>query len=146
MSTRSDINVQHPVSGQFASIYCHSDGYLENVGKMLFNHYNTLEKVVELIAMGGLTQLSSTPEDTVSYHKWRGEEIDIDISPLLSDHVNQKYSFLFKAGEWYVSADDGIWRLLSAALAEEETPLLTFENAPDEGFAGTKKVLDWIRR
>ena len=145
MATRSDIIVQHPKSGQYASIYCHNDGYLEHVGKMLFNHYDTLDKVIELVAMGGLSQLDSTPETTISYHKWRNEEIEIEISPILSDHVNQDYSYLFKEGEWYVSADDGKWQKLEDALAGNEPKLLTFEDSVDEGFNGAKKVLDWIR-
>jgi hypothetical protein len=39
MSTRSRIAIENH-HGTVTSIYCHFDGYLEGVGKKLFNHYD----------------------------------------------------------------------------------------------------------
>lgn len=56
MSTRSDIIV-HRADGQWHRIYCHFDGYLEGVGKTLFEHYTGQKKIEQLLALGDLSVL-----------------------------------------------------------------------------------------
>lgn len=56
MSTRSDIIV-HRADGQWHRIYCHFDGYLEGVGKTLFNHYTGQKKIEQLLTLGNLSAL-----------------------------------------------------------------------------------------
>lgn len=56
MSTRSNIIVQR-TDGTFASIYCHSDGYLSHNGRLLFEHWNDQVKAESLIALGDLSVL-----------------------------------------------------------------------------------------
>lgn len=56
MGTRSAIIVKVG-HRKYAGIYCHWDGYPTHVGKMLFNHYNTLDKAEALIALGDLSSL-----------------------------------------------------------------------------------------
>lgn len=51
MSTRSTIGIKE--NGIIRSIYCHWDGYPENNGKILYEHYNSKEKVEELLRLGG---------------------------------------------------------------------------------------------
>lgn len=60
MSTRSQIAKLLP-DGKVKSVYCHSDGYPEHNGDILLNHYNTDEKVDELIALGWLSFLDEHP-------------------------------------------------------------------------------------
>lgn len=42
---------------QYKTIYCHWDGYLDYNGAILVEHYNTPEKVSELISLGDLSAL-----------------------------------------------------------------------------------------
>jgi hypothetical protein len=56
----------------YHTIYCHWDGYLSNNGRILKHHYDTEDKVRELIEQGDLSSLGNTIEETVSYRD-RGE-------------------------------------------------------------------------
>lgn len=56
MGTRSDIIV-HCKDGKWRRIYCHWDGYLENNGRILFDHYTGQDKIEQLIALGDLSSL-----------------------------------------------------------------------------------------
>lgn len=56
MGTRSRIGVVNP-SGTITSIYCHWDGYPGHQLPILTEHYNTAEKVADLIALGSLSVL-----------------------------------------------------------------------------------------
>lgn len=63
MSTRCRIGIELP-DGKVRSIYCHHDGYLSGVGKMLNDHYQTAEKVEKLMDLGDISSLSETVEAT----------------------------------------------------------------------------------
>ncbi len=56
MSTRSFIAKQIG-DDEYLTIYCHSDGYLSYNGAMLIDHYNSEEKVDELLKLGDLSCL-----------------------------------------------------------------------------------------
>lgn len=56
MGTRSYIAKQIG-DNQFLTIYCQLNGYPEHNGDLLVNHYNTPEKVDELLALGDLYYL-----------------------------------------------------------------------------------------
>lgn len=56
MSTRSAIAIVKP--NGITGVYCHYDGYPEGVGATLHKHYNTIEKVEELLSYGDLSALS----------------------------------------------------------------------------------------
>jgi hypothetical protein len=57
MATRSTISIQLG-ENKFKQIYCHWDGYLSNNGRLLLEHYNTRDKVEQLIALGDLSILA----------------------------------------------------------------------------------------
>ena len=59
MATRSTIAIQRE-DGTVAQVYCHWDGYLENNGVLLVNHYNTAEAVEELLSHGDISSLGQT--------------------------------------------------------------------------------------
>ena len=61
MSTRSKIAYVEEGRNVVAS-YCHHDGYLDHVGRMLFDHYNSFEKAKELVDIGDISSISKTPE------------------------------------------------------------------------------------
>ena len=118
MGTRSTIAVQH-ANGKVTSVYCHWDGYLENNGKLLVQHYNTQDLAAELVSGGAISSLGvritpvgehsfETPErgTTVYYARDRGEDLkrsdfwDLEMYRLTNDE--QEYNYLFRNGEWYL--------------------------------------------
>ena len=55
MSTRAAIAKLNTNTNEAKLIYCHSDGYLEYTGKILNEHYNSEDKVDELLSYGDLS-------------------------------------------------------------------------------------------
>lgn len=87
MSTNAHIAILK--DGKYTYIYSHWDGYPEHVGKILYENYNTTEKIEELIALGDISSLGPRlkPNDdeahsfdnpirdiTIAYHRDRGED------------------------------------------------------------------------
>ena len=132
MATRGTIAVQH-LDGTVSSVYSHWDSYPSWNGRLLVNHYNSLEMAEDLIAMGGVSQLAkaidpvseshdfSNPEQGVCvfYHRDRGEELSIDRFESIEEYFNlnddQEFNYLFcehddKHGNridgWVVSFDN----------------------------------------
>ena len=56
MATRSMIAYETG-SDTVRAIYCHHDGYPSHNGRILLNHYDDIEKVEQLIALGDLSLL-----------------------------------------------------------------------------------------
>jgi len=79
MSTRSNIAILNE-NGLYDVIYCHMDGYPQHNGAILFEYYDTEEKVRELIALGNISTLGQCIgeqhdfeeylEDTDERKKW----------------------------------------------------------------------------
>ena len=59
MGTRSRIGLRI-APDQIISVYCHYDGYIQNNGRILKEHYKTKEAVQELIDGGGMSSLRTT--------------------------------------------------------------------------------------
>jgi len=62
MSTRS--NIAYDTGDSVRVVYCHSDGYLDYNGRILFEYYNSEEKARELINLGDFSSLKPTTEET----------------------------------------------------------------------------------
>ena len=75
MATRSRIGIEN-ADGTVSSIYCHWDGYPEGVGTTLKNYYSDRDLLNELIDLGDISSLDSTINETVAYHRDRGEELN----------------------------------------------------------------------
>lgn len=88
ISTRSRIGIIRK-DGTIKSIYCHHDGYLEYVGKILNDYYSNYDDIKELINLGDISSLrekvkpyndldhsfDEPQEDvTIAYHRDRDEE------------------------------------------------------------------------
>ena len=119
MSTNSTIAVQH-ADGSVSQVYCHWDGYVSWNGKMLIEHYNTLEKAEALVALGWISSLYPSiecPEGhsfetpvkgyTVVYGRDRGTEncepaTFETLSEYFLDGMDEEYNYLFRNGEWEV--------------------------------------------
>ena len=109
MGTRSRIGIELN-DGSILSAYHHWDGYPTWLGRALTTHYNTKEKVAELIDGGDMSSCWSDSiwgdklsegEYAPEYYSARGE----DCPPTL--HMNQaqffaageEYSYIFRDGE-----------------------------------------------
>lgn len=58
MATRAFIGFKpSKKSDRILAIYCHNDGYPENIAPILINHYTTPEQVKALIGLGNLSVL-----------------------------------------------------------------------------------------
>lgn len=103
MSTRSHIGVRN-TDGTVDYIYCHWDGYPENNGKILVNHYQDMDKVNELMKLGDLSSLDMTPEDCVAYGRDRGEKNVSVGTTTFTDFIRHcgeaEYLYLFDGEFW----------------------------------------------
>ena len=92
------------------AIYCHNDGYLSNNGKILDQHYANEVKVDNLIAQGDISSLKDTIEDTIFYHRDRGEDnkeaVNLNNETKLLEHAfescDAEVVYMFAYGSWYV--------------------------------------------
>lgn len=123
-STKSRVGILNP-NGSISSVYVHSDGYLNGVGKMLQMYYKDTKKVKQLIALGDLSQLKkkinplgkhdyNNPEidTTIAFGRDRGEkDVDSIKSKDKNDYINDghldgaKYVYLWspKEKKWMYS-------------------------------------------
>ena len=63
MSTRSWIGIKQK-DQSLNLVYCHYDGYIEHNGLLLQNHYQTIDKIKQLIKNGSIRILNETVEST----------------------------------------------------------------------------------
>ena len=129
MGTRSRIGYVVEGTDIVKSVYCHWDGYLKYNGEMLRNYYKTYDDAVALVSLGSISSLGETIEfraeddndtaKTRDYHRWRGEEIEIETDYGVDDFLNnafdccEEYAYLFMDGEWWwtTDPDDPLCRL-----------------------------------
>ena len=94
------------------AIYCHNDGYLSNNGKILDQHYANEVKVDNLIAQGDCSSLKDTIEDTIFYHRDKGDcyegvkAVNLNNETKLLEHAfetcDAELVYMFAYGSWYV--------------------------------------------
>jgi len=109
MATRSRIAIENQ-DRTVTSIYCHFDGYLSHNGEILQNHYTDRSKVYELIALGDISVLENDTDETVAYHRDRGEEFNqtehTNVEDFFDEAFNNgvEYAYLFTTdNKWLVS-------------------------------------------
>ena len=102
MATRSRIGIQLK-NGSILSVYHHWDGYPEWLGRILNTHYNTRQKVAELIDGGDMSTCwneSKEPE----YYSARGENcpprLDADLCEYLLPDNSEEFAYVFRNSEW----------------------------------------------
>ena len=127
MATRSAI-AKLGKDGIIKSVYCHSDGYLEHVGRVLDGHYRDESKVDELLEHGDISSLNKNigvkidfmdyetrtkNEQCRFYHRDRGEDLmfnefesDIEYIEWAKESCNAEYIYMFAFGSWYVYDDN----------------------------------------
>jgi hypothetical protein len=115
MATRSRIGLELP-DGSILSAYSHWDGYPEWMGRILKTHYNTKEKVAELIDGGDMSSpwtndrwsndlLDRHKEEYgPQYYSQRGEDcpprLDKDLCEYLLPDNSEEYAYVFRNDEW----------------------------------------------
>lgn len=117
MATRSHIGLRTNLSETVDYIYCHWDGYPEHHGKILTEHYQTIDKVKQLLELGSLSVLAeeigekqnfddrSTHNENwcLAYGRDRGEpntsKRNISFDNLLSDN-EVDYVYVFDGDYW----------------------------------------------
>ena len=111
MATRSRIGLELK-NGSILSVYHHWDGFPEWLGRILNTHYNTREKVAELIDGGDMSsawtncgwQNETRPETGPMYYSERGENcpprLDKDLTEYLLPENSEEFAYLFRNGEW----------------------------------------------
>ena len=138
MATRSTIAMEQP-DGRVMQVYCHWDGYLDNNGRILQEHYTDRAKVLALMMLGSISSLreeigqahdfddryeDSDPRAkwTVAYGRDRGEDnIDANVYKDFADykknHQYEEYEYIFRSDDrWYVSEYGRAYGPLDAAL------------------------------
>lgn len=132
MATRSRIGIEG--KNGITSIYCHWDGYPDNNGRILVEHYTDEDKIMQLMKLGNLSILGSElgekrPFDnpykygTDEYETWqekykgqclaygrdRGEKNitarkHIDFDAFMD--YREEYNYLFRNGKWECYDDE----------------------------------------
>ncbi len=126
MGTRSRIGVMH--GNNCKSVYCHWDSYLDGVGRILLEHFDS-SKANHLVALGDLSSLAASiliPEGdghsfdnptkgiTTFYGRDRGEEnTGWKTTSTFEDFLDlcngcgAEYYYIMKDGEWFVGTTYG---------------------------------------
>ncbi len=103
MATRSAIGLKLP-DGTISAIYCHWDGYLSGVGRVLENSYQDAEKIKQLLELKELISLGSTIsscspfKNARSMRAFRSEQ---EFVCHCCDNWFVEYVYLFKEGRWF---------------------------------------------
>lgn len=131
MGTRARIALQ--TGKKFRSIYVHWDGYPSHHGPILLNHYNTIDKINELLALGDLSVLGDEIGEkhdrgskNPAHEKWCKSFVRDDPGPARDAHAayhidlqhlaaranatNADYIYLFTAGRWQVCEPGEPWQ------------------------------------
>ena len=122
MSTRSRIAIEHQ-DGTVTSIYCHFDGYISGNGETLQTNYSNREKVEQLIALGDISSLESDIDETIAYHRDRGEDLNQhqhkDVEGFFVDNMQEYGYLLTKDNKWLVSTGGPVAELQLALAGED---------------------------
>lgn len=135
MATRSTIAVVNP-DNTVDQIYCHWDGYIDNNGKILLEHYTDYNKIKELIDLGSISQLeknvnpsteshafnNAEPDVVVAYHRDRGEDKHINhfntLTEFYDEYQGEEFNYLWN-GEWLVQYDTSDWNSVQQELKKD---------------------------
>lgn len=122
MSTNSAIGVV--INGKIKAVYCHWDGYVDGVGKMLFKHYDQ-KKTEVLVSKGSVSSLQRdigvkhpfstytlSDADRAKYENmttfYRRDRGETDVSAKVFDTAEDFLKY-FGAEFWYLLGTDGVW-------------------------------------
>ena len=118
MSTRCLIAYQKE-SGEVESVYCHFDGYISGVGKMLVEYYGDESKIQKLVSGGDFRSLQENISDIEYYDDV--STVNSNEYCFVSDADPQYHEYLYK----FVSnnskfRNSGYWQVSQAKKVEVE--------------------------
>jgi hypothetical protein len=128
MATRARLGLELP-DGSILSAYHHWDGYPSWLGRILNTHYNTKEKVAELIDGGDMSSAWTNAgfnNETVAqgplYYSQRGEDCPPRLDKNLSEYLqnNEEYGYVFTETEGWLCYDTCDWH--ETYLESQEIP------------------------
>ncbi len=144
MSTRAQVAYIDEDMSEIITTYNHYDGYPENLGKALLNHYDSDEKAKNIASSGYISYIDPETGDVDATHNESPTIIrDGDVDTLLRkfyDHSNgagADYVYLY-AGQWidssmYPMTQDKFVAMMVDEL-EMTTPMYDEEEMMDEGY------------
>lgn len=124
MATRGMISIVLP-DNRIKAIYCHWDNYPQHNGRILRKHYDTAEKIQQLMEGGDMSSLRETV-DQCEYYRDRGENVPAKyfnkMEIAMSTYRNAwcEYLYKFEDGIWWVTNGDSPWRSLTGVLEDLE--------------------------
>ena len=112
MATRSRIGIELK-DGSILSAYHHWDGYPQWLGRILNTHYNSKQKVADLIDGGDMSSCWSEVSDKdrtdgnwsgPEYYSARGEDCPPRYDAFLGEYLlpenSEEYAYVFRNGKW----------------------------------------------
>jgi hypothetical protein len=129
MGTRSTIAIEF-ADNSVSQVYCHWDGYLDNNGEILNQHYMDPFKVRDLIDLGDFSSLRETVEETrEGAYAERGDDCSarryMDVTEYFDECQQEEYDYILRQIEgeavWFVRcwATQGLWVTLGEARMNE---------------------------
>ena len=85
MATRSTIALEF-ADGTVQQVYCHWDGYLENNGRILYEHYSDPFKLRDLIDLGDISSLNVNIGTAHPFSKFEIDKDAPDFDKLIALH------------------------------------------------------------
>jgi hypothetical protein len=148
MGTRSTIALEF-ADGTVEQVYCHWDGYLDNNGKILAEHYSDPFKLQALIDLGGLSSLrpnigvkhafsalglpeaereafeAKHADSCTFYGRDRGEDVAkekfADFADYVENFMHEEYAYILRTnGVWYVKCHSADFVTLAEAFEAEK--------------------------
>lgn len=106
MATRSTISVKGD-DGNVHSVYCHSDGYVEHNGLMLFTYHRSWAAAKALVGLGSLSYISSEGE-VIAYHRNRGDRWE-NVKPRVNERIWEAWADQFEKFGYYHDGEQWLW-------------------------------------
>ena len=128
MATRSRIGLEL-ADGSVLSAYHHWDGYPEWLGRILRTHYNSKDKVAELIDGGDMSSAwtnagfnNETRKQGALYYSERGEDCPPRLDKNIDEYLqnNEEYGYIFTETEGWLCYDTCDWH--ETYLESQEIP------------------------
>jgi hypothetical protein len=116
MGTTSRIGLQNE-DGTFTVVYCHFDGRLFGVGRILFKYYTDLRKIKTLLHYGDLSELGPEIESCRFYCRDFGESYTAVKSFKLKNLEEWAtrywfdYNYFFRDGIWWMFKGENLEKL-----------------------------------
>ena len=127
MATRANIMITSDWKN-FAAAYCHWDGGLWGVGSQLNEHYNDTDIILDLVALGDMSSLLKTVEETATDERNAYKEQDGQIEMKTEENLfipscGEEFLYVWdtKQEKWFVGTyytSTPNWRHLDIAVKE----------------------------